>query len=82
MPGSSGKFSPALRTGRASLVHWRKDRSPLTFQQHHDEPGRLGVAGIAPHDVNIGGPLVECLAGLERNGRLAFNCMMMWPSST
>ena len=25
-----------------------------------------------PHDVNIGGPLVECLAGLERDRRLAF----------
>src|SRR5215469_4433325 len=56
---------------RASFFHWRKDGSPLTLQQHHDEPGRLCVAGVAPYDVNIGGPFVECLSGLERDGRLA-----------
>ena len=38
---------------RASFFHWRKDGSPLTLQQHRDEPGRLRVAGVAPHDVNI-----------------------------
>ena len=46
--------------------------SPLGLQQHHDEPGRLRVAGVAPHDVNIGRPLVERLPCLERDGRLAF----------
>src|SRR5215469_11248170 len=43
---------------RASFLHWRKDGSPLILQQHHDEPGRLRVAVVAPHDVNIGRPLV------------------------
>jgi len=57
---------------RASFFDWHKDGSPLTLQQHHDEPGRLRIARVAPHDVNIGGPLVECLPGLERDGRLAF----------
>src|SRR5438045_1590614 len=42
-----------------------------TGQQYHDEPGRLRVAGIPPHDVNIGGPLIERLPCLERDGRLA-----------
>jgi hypothetical protein len=28
---------------------------------HHDEPGRLRVAGISPHDVNIRGPLLPLL---------------------
>src|SRR5215472_1985885 len=57
---------------RASFFHWRKEGSPLTLQQHHDEPGRLRVAGVAPHGVNIGGPFVERLPGLERDGRFAF----------
>ena len=57
---------------RASFLHRRNDGSPLTLQQHHDEPGRLRVAGVAPHDVNIVGPLVERLSGLERDGRFAF----------
>src|SRR4051794_16151375 len=57
---------------RALFFHRRKDGSPLTLQQHHDEPGRLRVAGVAPHDVNIGGALVERLPCLERDGRLAF----------
>ena len=37
---------------QASFFDRRKDGSPLTLQQHHDEPGRLPVAGVAPHDVN------------------------------
>src|SRR3954454_15335785 len=57
---------------RASFFHWCKDGSPLSLQQHHDEPGRLLAAGVAPHDVNIAGALVECLPCLERDGRLAF----------
>src|SRR5205814_10693140 len=57
---------------RASFFHRRNDGSPLTLQQHHDEPGRLRVAGVAPHDVNIGWPLVERLPCLERYGSLVF----------
>src|SRR5215831_19649380 len=56
----------------ASFFHWRLEGSALTLQQHHDEPGRLRVAGVAPHDVNIGGPLVEGLPCLECDGRSAF----------
>src|SRR3954468_13969790 len=59
-------------TGRASFLHWCKDGSPLALQQHHDESGRFRVADVAPDDVNIGGPLVERLPCLERDGRLAF----------
>src|SRR5262245_49001545 len=57
---------------RASFFHGRKDWSPLSLQQHHDGPGRRRVAGVAPYDVNIGGPLVERLPGLERDGGFAF----------
>src|SRR5205814_419787 len=39
---------------------------------HHDDTGPLRVAGVAPHDVNIGWPLVERLPCLERDGSLAF----------
>src|SRR5215469_11679700 len=60
------------RKGGGHGGHWRKDGSPLALQQHHDEPGRLRVAGVAPHDVNIGGPLVERLPGLERDGGFSF----------
>jgi hypothetical protein len=56
----------------ASLFHRREDGSPLGLQQHHDEPGWLRVAGVAPNDVNIGGALVERLPCLERDGRLTF----------
>src|SRR5215213_8005769 len=58
--------------GRASFLHWRKDGSPLALQQHHDESGRLRVAGVAPHEVNICRPLVESLSCFERYSRLAF----------
>jgi PPOX class probable FMN-dependent enzyme len=58
--------------GRASFLHWRKDGSSPVLQQHHDESGRLRVAGVAPHDVNIRRSLVERLPCFERNGRLAF----------
>ena len=46
---------------RASFFHWRKEGSPLSLQQHHDEPGRLRVAGVATHDVDIGRAFVERL---------------------
>jgi len=46
---------------RASFFHWGKDGSPLGLQQHHDEPGRLRVAGVATHDVDIGRAFVERL---------------------
>src|SRR5499427_4936788 len=59
-------------TTRASFFHWREDGRPLSLQQHHDESSRLSVTGVAPHDVNIGGPLVERLPCLERDGRFAF----------
>ena len=57
----------------ASLVHRREDRSALGLQQHHDEPGRRRVAGVASHHVNVGRTLVERLPCLERDGRLAFH---------
>src|SRR2546428_4932027 len=46
---------------RASFFHRREDGSPLGLQQHHDEPGRLRVAVLAPPDVDIGRTLVERL---------------------
>src|SRR4051794_40010902 len=44
---SGGGKSPYAADGeppswcRASFFHWRLEGSPLTLQQHHDEPGRL-----------------------------------------
>src|SRR2546429_5271965 len=57
---------------RASFFHRREDGSALGLQQHHDEPGRLRVAGVAPHNVNIGRTLVKRLPCLERDVRVAF----------
>src|SRR5262249_19199042 len=62
----------AAQKPSASFCHRREDGSALGLQQHYDEPGRPRVAGIAPHDVNIAGTLVERLPRVERDGRLAF----------
>src|SRR2546428_6346578 len=47
---------------RASFFHRREGGSALGLQQHHDEPGRLRVACVAPHDVNIGRTLLGRLS--------------------
>lgn len=44
-----------------------QNRRALILEQQHDEPGRLRLAGVAPHRVHVVRTFVEGLAGRQRH---------------
>lgn len=59
-------------SGLAS-VRWYRDRRVAVFQQHDQELGRLGLAGVVPDGMHIVKAFIERLARRQRDGLAAAN---------